>query len=84
MPKIIHSREECIGCGVCSNLAPDFWEMNYDDNKVDLKNSVEKDGKFVLEIPEEAVEQNKSAAESCPIDIIHIYDDNEKDITSDS
>lgn len=81
MPKIIHNIEECIGCNLCSSLAPDFWEMNYDDNKVDLKNSVEKDGKFILEIPNEAVEQHKLVAQSCPVGIIHIYDDNGNDIT---
>lgn len=75
MPRVIHLRGECISCGACADLAPDFWGMNADDSKADLKNATEKDGKFSLEIPAEAVEQNKLAAESCPVEIIHIYDD---------
>lgn len=82
MYKIIHFRKECIGCGLCVTHAPDFWQMNDDDNKVDLKNSKEENGNFILEIPEEAMEQNKLAAESCPINIIHIYNDKGEDINN--
>ncbi len=81
MYRIIHLRGECIGCGLCSSLAPDFWRMNSEDNKVDLKNSKKEGDNFILEISEEEVGRNNSVAKSCPLNIIHIYDGNGEDIT---
>jgi len=72
---IEHERSKCIGCGVCASVAPEFWEMS-DDGKSTLKGN--KDNK--REIDEKDVEKNKSAAESCPVNIIHIIDPEGKKI----
>ena len=72
--KIIHDRPECIGCGACTVIADKFWEMN-DDGKSDLiggKNT--EDGKQILEIEKRDFEINLEAAESCPVEVIHIED----------
>jgi len=69
--KIIHEREKCIGCGGCVASCPDFWEMA-DDNKSKLKGSKpnSESGNFELEVTEPAC--NQSAADSCPMSIIHL------------
>ena len=69
--KIIHEREKCIGCGSCVAVCPKYWEMVDDGKsnllgaKVDFKN-----GNQELEIKE--IECNQDAADSCPVQCIHI------------
>jgi len=67
--RIEHDRENCISCGSCWSLCPDFWEQG-DDGKASLKNN----SGNKLEIEEKDLKCNKSAAESCPVNIIHIID----------
>jgi len=68
--KIIHEREKCIGCGSCVALCPKFWEMG-EDGKSTLKNGKRKsEGNFELEITEAGC--NQDAADSCPVQIIHV------------
>jgi len=26
MPKVIHEKDKCIGCGACVAVCPDFWK----------------------------------------------------------
>ena len=67
-----HDRPNCIGCAACEVVAPDFWEMNQ-DGKSDIKqgNSLE-NGCQELEIDEKNFQENKDAAESCPVNVIHL------------
>lgn len=71
MVKIIQEREKCIGCGSCAALCPKFWQMA-EDGKSTLINSKQdaKTGNYELEA--DAVECNQEAADSCPVQIIHI------------
>ena len=85
MPKVEHVRPECIGCGACVAIAPDFWIMDENDMKADLKGckKTEKDGEIVLEqkdLQEGHFETNKEAAESCPVNCIHVYDKDGKKV----
>ena len=67
-----HDRPNCIGCGACEAIAPDFWEMN-DDGKSDIKQGENKNnGWQELEIGQKDFEVNKEAANSCPVNVIHI------------
>lgn len=66
---IEHDKANCIGCGVCASVAPEFWEMN-DDGKSHLKGS--KGNK--RQVSDKEAEKNKAAAESCPVNVIHIID----------
>lgn len=76
-----HNKPECIGCGACAAVAPEFWVMNDADNKSDiidcknLENGWEEKG-----IEEKDFVKNKDAAESCPVNVIHIVkkENNEK------
>ena len=70
---VSHERDNCIGCGACVGLCPKFWDMD-NDGKSKLKGS--KDNQ--LEIKEADLACNKEAAESCPVNIIHITADGKK------
>lgn len=70
--KIVHDKPNCIGCGSCAAIAEDFWEMEA-DGKSHLKGSKAiADGKFEREIEDKDLAINKDAAESCPVNVIHI------------
>ncbi len=76
---IEHDRPNCIGCGACNAVAPEFWEMN-DDGKSDVKCGKKRaDGWQELEISEKDLEKNKQAAETCPVNVIHIKDKEKKE-----
>lgn len=67
-----HDRPNCIGCAACEAVAPDFWEMNA-DGKSDIKNGKDKDNGWQdLEFEEKYFTVNKDAADSCPVNVIHI------------
>jgi len=61
--KIILEREKCIGCGTCQAVCPKYWKLG-------------NEGKAEYLGPEEIAEKeigcNKEAAESCPVQCIHI------------
>ncbi|VVB81248.1 Ferredoxin [uncultured archaeon] len=80
--KIVFERNSCIGAAACTSVAPEFWEMK-DDGKAHLiGGKTDKDGNEVLVIKESqmtkemksALKLNKSAAEVCPVQVIHIFD----------
>lgn len=72
MVKIKLERNDCIGCGSCSAVCPEFWEMG-DDAKVNLKNAKTlSNGNQELEIHD--IRCNKEAEELCPVDVIHIQE----------
>jgi ferredoxin len=69
MPKVIHERDKCIGCGACTAVCSKFWEMA-DDGKSKLKGGKKKGNNFELEVKGAAC--NKDAASSCPVQCIHV------------
>ena len=67
-----HDRPNCIGCAACEAVAPEFWEMNQ-DGKSDIKQGKNlENGCQELEIDEKNYEENKEAADSCPVNVIHL------------
>jgi ferredoxin len=71
MKKVIFERSKCIGCGTCSVICSSYWEMG-DDGRSVLKEGVEKDGNFELEVDDESC--NNEASQSCPVLCIHLKD----------
>ncbi len=69
MKKIVFEREKCIGCGACVSVCPSFWETS-NDGKVDLKEGVEEDGNFKREMEDAGC--NQEASQSCPVQCIHV------------
>ncbi|MBI2273585.1 MAG: ferredoxin [Bacteroidetes bacterium] len=72
MPKIIHYRNKCIGCGVCYEQQPSLWRMSRKDGKAILLRSISKKGIFQLTVPGEVMEQSAAVAKACPVNIIKI------------
>ncbi|MBI4145787.1 ferredoxin [Candidatus Woesearchaeota archaeon] len=81
--RVVFDRKNCIGAAACAAVAPEFWEMK-EDGKADLiGHKVDEQGNQVLILAEhqmtptmkKALELNKEAAEVCPVQVIHIYDD---------
>ena len=76
--KLQHDKDNCIGCGACEAVAPDFFEMK-DDGKVMLKGGKKIDNDwYEMEIKEKDFQINKDAADSCPVNVIHIVKDGKK------
>ena len=63
--------EECIGCNYCSEVAPSYFQMNEDDGKSELIESLEKRGFHTLKTHDpSAFDECRYAEESCPVNII--------------
>jgi ferredoxin len=67
--KIQHDVPGCIGCGACAALCPEFFTMQGAKAKL-----------IKSECSQDKLESVKEAAESCPVNVIHIIDDTEKKI----
>jgi ferredoxin len=72
MTKIVYLRDKCIGCNSCVEHAPGYWEMA-GDGKAKLINSRKNKAAYILDINESELDENKLAAESCPVRIIKIF-----------
>jgi len=67
-----HDRPNCIGCAACEAVSPEFWEMN-SDGKSDIKDGKNRDdGWQELDLEEKDFRANKEAADSCPVNVIHL------------
>ena len=74
MPKIIHNKKDCISCGACAAINPEFWEMD-PEGLADLKGSKDVADHKELVIAEKDKESNQEAADVCPVNIIHVNDE---------
>jgi len=70
MPKIIHQRKKCLGCGACAAICPKFFELSEKDGLAVLKNSKKVGENFELET--DKIDCAKEAVEVCPVKIITI------------
>ena len=76
--KIVHDRVNCIGCAACVCINFKEWKMN-SDGKSDLLGSKDNDdGTQVKEIKSEDKDINMECAYSCPVNVIHVIEDDEK------
>ena len=76
--KIIQERDACIGCSAFEAIAPLSWEME-NDGKSSLKGAKKQSSEvFVLETDE--LGENMHAAESCPVNCIHVEENGKRKI----
>ena len=70
--KILHFKEECISCGACAAILPDFWEMD-DEGMAQLKGStkIEDHWEKIIETEENRA-RNQEAVDVCPVQIIKL------------
>lgn len=59
--KELNINENCIGCGACTAIAPDYFELNDEGYACAKVDEVEENNEDVLE-----------AAEGCPTDAIEL------------
>jgi len=59
--RAVVDQELCTGCGVCADTCPEVFVLDDDTARV-----------IVNEVPEEARESCREAAESCPVEAITI------------
>lgn len=70
--RIAHKKPECIGCTLCAEVAPNYWEMD-EDGEAQLRRVIRSSGSFQYgEGFEEDRDLLEKAAEGCPINIIRI------------
>ncbi len=65
--KIEHDLDGCIGCGACTAIS-DNWELK------DVKGEEKALPRKAFFDSEDDLAANKEAAESCPVEVIHILD----------
>ena len=75
--KVEHFKKDCISCGACAVINPDFWELDA-EGMADLKGSTKVGDHFELEIDEKDKDSNQEAADVCPVNIIHVKKVEEK------
>ncbi len=72
--KIVHDEPACIGCGSCAAIEPSHWFMDGDKAHVrDSKKIGEEEHKELKQLG-----NNKEAAESCPVNCIHLFENGKK------
>lgn len=76
--KIIHDRPNCIACGACAALNPEDWEMDEHDGLSNLKKSKKVGVEEHREIDEQEFEANRECADACPVNVIHIHDNDNR------
>lgn len=70
---ISQQRSKCIGCGACVSASPKYWKMNNNDGLADLiDGEASENGIVTAKVDEVDYEQNKKAADVCPVDIIRV------------
>ena len=76
MPKLIHERWKCIGCGACVAVADEFWEMAGDGKStMKIKHTIKKtkDGElYEGDITAAQAAPNEEAVNVCPVGCIFV------------
>lgn len=71
--KVVIDRDECISDMACVSLCPEVFEMSEEDGKSQIVEKYRVNGSLSEGVvPEELEDCVKSAAEACPVTIIHI------------
>ena len=69
MAKLSHDRNQCIHCGACTSVCPEFFE---DTGEITLKGASYENNVGVLEIPEDKKSVAQDAVSVCPVGCIKI------------
>jgi len=71
--KVTIDRDECISCESCWTICPEFFEQNSVDSWSQVAAKYQTGGDPAQgEAPEELLDKVKEAADSCPVQIIHV------------
>jgi ferredoxin len=66
-------RDECISCGTCVDVCPEFFELSPEDNFSQVIEQYRIDGDLSSgTVPPDLEEEIQEAADLCPVQIIHL------------
>ncbi|HTP58146.1 MAG TPA: ferredoxin [Spirochaetia bacterium] len=69
----IDPRQDCTSCGLCWSDCPDIFEEAHDDNLSRIVEKLRVGGDVSIgEAPESLRASAQSAADGCPVSIIHV------------
>ena len=63
--KAFVDKDACIGCGLCADICPEVFKMDDDGTSTAID----------TEIPDDAKDAAREAAEQCPVEAITIEED---------
>lgn len=69
MSKLSHDRNQCIHCGACVSVCPEFFE---DNGEITLKGGNYEDNLGTLEITDDKKSIAETAVSVCPVGCIKI------------
>lgn len=72
MPKIIHYRNKCIGCGICYEMQPALWRMSKKDGKATLVQAIAKKEVYQLNVHAMDEVLALEVAIACPVKVIKV------------
>lgn len=72
MPKLLHYRDKCIGCGVCQQMQPHLWRMSKKDGKATLIHSIQKKNVHQLAIHADDLPVVNEVIRGCPSGVIRL------------
>jgi ferredoxin len=75
--KVVHFKKECISCGACAAISPDYWEMD-EVGLAQLKDSVPVNEHWEKNLDSNSASEkdfHQEAADVCPVNIIHLDSD---------
>ena len=71
--KVSIDRNDCISCGNCWTICPEFFEQNPDDDFSQVVEMYRVGGNTAEgEAPQKLEDLVREAADSCPVQIIHV------------
>ncbi len=71
--EIKQEHKNCIGCGACVSIDPEYWEFNDETNKAVLKGGKalsDENDTYVLEV--EKIGKFQETADACPVKCIFL------------
>lgn len=73
--KIVYDRQNCIGAGPCAAVSPSHWYLDL-ERKAHVVGGKKNETTLeeILECDENELQVHMNAAVSCPVNVIHIFD----------
>lgn len=79
--RIVYDRGNCTGVAACHIVAEKFWQMESDDKAMLVGGKHLGKDLWELEINESELPENLEAVRNCPVQVIKILDENDKELT---
>ena len=78
--RIEFERDSCIGAAACVTENPSFWSLEVDGKATAKGEDTKKKKQIVqIELDKKELEKHLLAAKSCPVNVIHIFDEETKE-----